>query len=100
MKNYIIFIVLIIVSVSCNDPRQYMEAHQQNPAGESFYTFKGKIVGQDSLRWDIDLNGDKEPEIFVSKGFQRHLLIQLNDSVYGDNLEGDNYVIRSNKHNL
>ncbi len=94
MKSNLI-ILLLIIFASCDNVHSNMEAHQQTPAGGSFYTFKGKIVGQDSLRWDIDLDGNSSPEIFTTKEYQK-LDLQLNDSVYGDDFNGY-YIIRSKK---
>ncbi len=72
-----------------------METRQVSRKHGDFRVFKGKIVGQDSLRWNIDLSGDSEPEIFAVKEKQK-LEVQFNDSVFGDYFN-DHYIIRNKK---
>lgn len=95
MKNYLLLAVLAIFTSCVNSIEEKMTAHQQSPAGGTFYTFNGKIIGQDSLRWDIDLDNDSSPDIFAFKERQ-NLNLALNDIVAGDDFNG-HYIIRSKK---
>ncbi len=95
MLTFSTTVMIIITLNSCSDSHPYMTQNQASPIGGTYYSFKGKIIGQDPLCWDIDLNGDKKADIFAVKERQNKILNE-GDSVEGDDFHGY-YLIRSKK---